>query len=110
MDHAKILAGQVASELVGLGGSADEVAAHLKASGIQGVRHTVRFLNPIVRYVQGRLHVDTVAVGLDVMEGHTLRLTMHDGQPIEVPLPQPVIDFLTAFNQAAYPDVEILQP
>src|SRR5262245_61971154 len=48
-----------------LGHSADEVAASLKSLGIKGVKHTVRFLNPIVRYVltkiSGTKDVDVVS-------------------------------------------------
>ena len=36
--------------LVDLGNTPDEVADTLRASGITGVRNTVRFLNPIVRF------------------------------------------------------------
>jgi hypothetical protein len=40
------------STLDRMGGTADEVAATLRVKGVQGVRNTVRLLNPVVRYVQ----------------------------------------------------------
>jgi hypothetical protein len=87
------------------GGTAEEVAAALKAKGIQGVRNAARFLNPIVRYAQGRVKVD--ALGLDVMKGDTLRLIFHDGRKEEAPLPPAARQFLDAFNRGKYPELEL---
>jgi hypothetical protein len=62
-----------------------EEATPLKAKGIQGVRNAARFLNPVVRYAQGRVKVD--ALGLDVTKGDTLSLIFHDGRKEEAALP-----------------------
>jgi hypothetical protein len=91
--------------LVALGTSPGEVAETLKAQGIQGARNTVRLLNPIVRHVQGLLLISNL--GMDVMKPDTLRITLLDHSTVETPLPQAVSDFLLAFNQGAYPDLEI---
>src|ERR1700678_382352 len=88
-----------------LGNSADEVATALQAKGIKGVRNAARFLNPLVRYVQGQLKVD--ALGLDVMKGDTLRLIFHQKKKEEISLPQAVMQFLEAFNQGDYPELEM---
>ncbi len=88
-----------------LGETPDEVATALKANGIRGVRNAARFLNPIVRYAQGQVMVD--ALGLDVMQGDTLRLIFHDGRKEETPLPPTVRKFLDAFNVGKYPDLEL---
>lgn len=92
----------VSGALEQLGGTREEVAASLRAIGVQGIRNTVRALNPIVRYVQNKLRID---MDLDVMTGSTLRIDGTEGP--QVPLPQPVLDFLDAFNRGAYPDLEL---
>ena len=87
-----------------LGQTAQEVAASLRNQQIQGVRNTVRFLNPVVRYVQRQV---TGARAIDVMSGDTVRIAFPDGAKEEVPLPQAVKDFLDAFNRGAFPDLEL---
>jgi hypothetical protein len=69
-----------------LGNTADEVAMTLKAKGIQGVPHTVRFLNPIVRYLQAEI-VETRA--MDVILGDRLRIGLPNDRQEEPPLPKP---------------------
>jgi hypothetical protein len=86
-----------------LGASAEEVAAMLRATGVQGVRNTVRVLNPIVRYVQNAVRRDNLDA--DVMTGKTFRV--HGVKTQEVTLPQAVMDFLDAFNRGAHPDLEL---
>jgi hypothetical protein len=88
-----------------LGKNADEVAATLRAQGVQGTPNTVRFMNPIVRYAVGRVGGSPSAVLID----DTLTLTFPDGTVEHRPLPQAVRDFLDAFNLGAYPDL-ILPP
>lgn len=87
-----------------LGKSADEVAATLTAKKIRGVRYAVRFLNPIVRYVQIQLSDDLLHI--DVMSGNTLCIIHPDGSKEESRLPSAVKDFLDAFNQGKYPELE----
>ncbi len=79
---------QMAQLLEEMGATQDDVAGCLRASGIHGVRNAVRFLNPIVRYVQERVRVD--ARSLDLMQGDRLRLTLVDGRKIEADVPEPV--------------------
>ena len=86
-----------------MGSSAEEVAATLRATGVQGARNTVRGLNPIVRYVQNTLRLDNFDA--DVMTGVTFRVRGIDG--VEVPLPKAVVDFVDGFNRGAYPDLEL---
>src|ERR1700732_3419989 len=90
----------VARMLHNLGNTADDVAAVLKAQKIQGVRNTVRMLNPIVRYVGG-LVPDTRDI--DLIEAGTLRMTLRNGIIERVTLPEAVREFLDAFNASAYP-------
>lgn len=98
--------GQMAKLLEELGVTPDEVAASLKAQGIQGVRNAVRFLNPVIRYLAGRIRVD--AYGLDVRAGDRVRLSYGDGRPKEeATVPDAVRQFLDRFNRGQYPDLEL---
>ena len=100
MDHE-----QMAKLLEELGATADEVAASLKASGVQGIRNAARTLNIIVRHVHGRLRVDAWA--LDMMERDRLRLTLGDSRKVEAAIPEGVRLFLEAFNHGHYPALEL---
>jgi len=94
--------------LTGLGDTSDAVAATLKATSIKGVRNTVRFLNPIVRYCQAHLRLDNYA--LDVIEPNTLRIVLPSDAKVRVPLPPPVSRFLHAFHRGDFPDLELPRP
>lgn len=87
-----------------LGATADEVAVSLTTLGIKGVRNSVRFLNPIVRYAQTQF---SKTHELDVMKGNKLRIVLPDGTEQEEPLPKAVLNFLAAFNRGAYPELEL---
>ncbi len=93
-----------------LGTSPTAVATTLKANGIKGVRNTVRDLNPIVRFAQARLPIDHYR--LDVLHGdgmakYLLRVTLPDGRQEQAEFPQPVREFLDAFNNGAHADLEL---
>jgi hypothetical protein len=89
-----------------LGNTADEVAATLRVKGVQGVKNTVRVLNPIVRHVQNAMRIDNLDA--DVMTGTSLRIHSNSAATKhEVPLPQAVRDFMEAFNRGTYPDLEL---
>jgi hypothetical protein len=87
-----------------LGNTADEVAAVLRAKGIKGVRNTVRFLNPIVRYAHTR---QADVYGIDLIQGDRLRITFANGKVQEVAVPEPVQRFLDNFHRGQYPDLEM---
>jgi hypothetical protein len=87
-----------------MGNTADEVAGVLREKKIQGVRNTVRMLNPIVRYVE-TLIPDTQDA--DVIEQGVLRMTFRNGAVEHVALPASVEAFLDAFNRASYPELEL---
>jgi hypothetical protein len=91
--------------LADLDKTADDVASIIRADGIHGVRNTVRFLNPIVRYAQRLLRVDDYT--LDVMQPGIIRMTLPDGATAEAHLPQGAQDFLEAFHRGQYPDLEM---
>ena len=95
---------EVAKLLRGLGNTADEVAASLRLRGIQGVRNTVRRLNPIVRYIES---VVVDAWNSNVTTGDTLSMNFRDGGKTEVALPQAVRQFLKAFNNGVYAELEL---
>src|SRR5207249_1673302 len=99
------ISAQVAKILEDLGQSADQVAQTLKAEGVQGIRNTVRTLNPIVRMVQKSLLLSSL--GMDVMKRNSFRVVLLDGAEIETALPQAIREFLDAFDQGAYPDLEM---
>jgi hypothetical protein len=86
-----------------MGTSAVEVAATLRTTGVQGVRNTVRVLNPIVRYIQNELRLDNLDA--DVMACTNFRI--HGPAGRQVPLPQTVLPFLDTFNRGSYPDLEL---
>jgi hypothetical protein len=87
-----------------LGSTADEVAAALRTRGIKGVRNTVRFLNPIVRYAHTR---QVEVYGIDLIQGDRLRIIFANGQVQEVAVPEPVQHFLDNFHRGLYPDLEM---
>lgn len=91
--------------LKGAGDSCDQVAETLHAHGVQGVRNAVRLLNPIVRLLQKSM---PPSVLMDLMNQESLRMTMPDGTKEESPVPQPVVDFLNAFNDGKYPALEMV--
>ena len=96
---------QMGKLLEEMGSTPDEIADHLRAAGVQGVRNTVRFLNPIVRYVQQHVQVD--AWSLNMIQGDRLRLTIDNRQKVEAVIPAAVRLFLDAFNRGTYPDLEM---
>jgi hypothetical protein len=87
-----------------LGQTADEVAATLRARGIQGVRNTVRFLNPVVRFAHSLL---TDARGIDLIQGTEMRMVFADGREVSAEVPPAVLQFLEAFHRGDYPDLEL---
>jgi hypothetical protein len=87
-----------------LGSTPDEVANALRARTIKGVRNTVRFLNPIVRYATTCL---TEVYGIDLIQGDRLRIVFANGSTTEVVVPDPVLRFLEAFHRGQYPDLEM---
>jgi hypothetical protein len=95
---------EVAKMLRELGTNADEVALALRVMSIQGVRNTVRLLNPIVRYCEKNV---PDVWNLNVMAGDTLSMTFRDGRKAEVALPEAVRQFLDAFNRGVYPELEL---
>jgi len=87
-----------------LGTTPDEVAAALHARGIQGVRNTVRILNPIVRYVTAQL---PEARAIDLILVDRLRIVFASGEVTEVPVPEAALRFLEMFHRGAYPELEM---
>jgi hypothetical protein len=87
-----------------LGRTPDEVADTLRARGIQGVRNTVRILNPIVRYVTSQI---PEARAIDLILVDRLRIVFASGEVTEVPVPQAVLEFLEMFHRGEYPDMEM---
>src|SRR5689334_7244929 len=101
MDQANELTGILNS----MGETADAVAATLRAASTKGVRNTVRFLNPVIRYCQVRLRHEEYA--LDLIQQDILRMLLPNGRKVEVRLPQPVKDYLDAFHRGQFPDLEL---
>src|SRR4051794_31950272 len=87
-----------------LGHTPDDVAETLRARGIKGVRNTVRFLNPIVRYAHTRV---SGVYGIDLIQGDKLRIEFANSEVLEVAVPGPVLSFLEGFHQGRYPELEM---
>ena len=90
--------------LEALGSTPDEVADALRARGIKGVRNTVRFLNPVVRYAHSCL---ADVYGIDLIQGDRLRIVFANGSVTEEAVPEAVLRFLDAFHRGQYPDLEL---
>jgi hypothetical protein len=96
--------------LLRLGSTSDQVAATLKAHNVQGVRNTVRYLNPIVRYAQLQLRLDDYSLDVshgDSMPDYFLRMTLPNGMEERAAFPDPVREFLDDFNRGAHGDLEL---
>jgi hypothetical protein len=87
-----------------LGSTPDAVAVALRARGIKGVRNTVRFLNPIVRFAHTKV---SDAYGIDLIQRDKLRIEFAKGEVAEITVPGPVLRFLDGFHQGRYPDLEM---
>lgn len=87
-----------------VGRSPDAVAETLRSAGIRGVRNTVRFLNPVVRYARRCL---TDAQSIDLIQGDRLRIVFANGTVTEVAVPEAVLRFLDDFHRGRYPDLEL---
>jgi hypothetical protein len=96
--------------LLDLGDSADTVARTLQEHGVKGVRNTVRYLNPIVRFAQSRLRLDDYRLDVahgDGMPTYILRMTLPNGAEESVRFPEAVKDFLDAFNSGKHAELEL---
>jgi hypothetical protein len=76
----------------------------LRANSIKGVRNTVRFLNPLVRYLRKQLPVDA---SVDVIRRDKARLAFWNGNVEEVPISEATRQFMDAFDAGAYPELEL---
>jgi hypothetical protein len=95
---------EIAEGLGRLGDTREQVAETLLANHVQGVRDTVRTLNPVVRFIH--IHLKNEDLDLDVIPGHIIRYKVAK-QNGEVALPKPVMQFLDAFNAGKHPELEL---
>ena len=89
-----------------LGATPDDVAATLRTNKIQGLRNAARYLNPVVRYVQVRFQDE--AVDMDLFNPVRLSIHFRSGPTQEIPIPEPVRQFLDAFNRGEFPFLELV--
>lgn len=87
-----------------LGETPDQVANSFRALGIRGIRNTVRFLNPLVRYAHT---VIQDGVAMDIILGDRLRIDYGEGRITDIPVPAPVRQFLDLFHKGKFPDLEL---
>ena len=92
------------SLLVGLGATADEINATLRADGLRARRQNTSFDNPIVRYLYR--HLD-IGGRLDIPLGSSVLTIAREGTWLSIPLPLPVCDFLDRFHGGQYPQLEL---
>jgi hypothetical protein len=97
---------EAAKLLDDLGHDADAVANTLRSHEIQGIRHAVRQLNPVCRYIKKNAVAITQAT---IKSRELLLMTFSDEPSQELQIPTAVKDFLAAFDRGAYPDL-ILPP
>jgi hypothetical protein len=111
MAQKKDPAEQVTSLLLTLGGTADEVAARLRAHGCRGFR-CGSMPCPVIRYVyrdfdDGSLTlIYEPAPEMEPRPGY-FDLRLPTGQCNKVVIPTPVATFLSRFDDGAYPDLDL---
>jgi hypothetical protein len=96
---------QIKEFLERLGETSDQVAMNLKAYGIQGVRNTVRMLNPIVRFVEKNLSVRSLSI--DLIRRDSICVTLPDGKKAEATISRAIRQFLDGFDQGRYAELEM---
>ena len=86
-----------------LGGTVGDVARHLVVSDAGGARYLPGRC-PISRYLNGRLPTGWTAT----VSAHVVRVYPWSpwARPVIIPLPDPVADFVLAFDGHAYPELE----
>lgn len=105
IDDTRMDVNQSVKLLEQLGDTPEAVARSLHVLGIQGVRNTVRFLNPIIRYLQS--HISDEGVELDLIHGTAVTAKTRDRLTKAIPVPEPVKKFLDAFHSGEYPSCEM---
>jgi hypothetical protein len=98
------LSDQLASLLLALGPTPDDVVQKLREANVHGRRHSVRFFNPIIRYVQMTLGVRELDA--DLASGTTVRYRLREVAG-EVNCSGSILAMMRAFDQGAYPDLEL---
>jgi hypothetical protein len=89
--------------LAAMGDTPDAVANAIRSRGVRGMRDSPSLFNPVVRYLNRALAVGSrLEVGVS---GTVLRLQLA-GKVREVPLPPAVQEFLRAFHEGRFPDLE----
>ncbi len=101
------IASRVEAMLERAGASRDQVADAFMTCGILGVRNAVRMLNPVVRFVQKSVEPNVL---LNLMNPRSLRMIFPDGTVAQANVPQAVYEFLEAFNEGRYPQLELPYP
>ena len=96
---------EIQSLLAGLGATADEINARLRAEGVRARRLSTSFDNPIVRYVYR--HLD-IGGRLDIPLGSMVLTIAREGTWLSVPVPDPVREFLDRFHDGQYPQLELV--
>jgi hypothetical protein len=95
---------EIQSLLAGLGATADEINAALRAEGVRARRLSTSFDNPIVRYLYR--HLD-IGGRLDIPLGSPVLTVAREGTWLSIPLPDAVCNFLQRFHDGHYPQLEL---
>jgi hypothetical protein len=95
---------EIQSLLAGLGATADEINAALRADGVRARRGSTSFDNPIVRYLYR--HLD-IGGRVDIPLGSSVLTIAREGTWLSVPVPEVVRDFLGRFHDGHYPQLEL---
>jgi hypothetical protein len=97
----------LSSILAALGKAPDEVAEVLRASGCRGYRSGY-FPSPIIRFAYRRFDAGSLELVYSApRKPERLYLYKHDGIRAELPLLDPVAQFLALFDEGAFPDLDL---
>jgi hypothetical protein len=99
-----LVTGEILPCLQRLGATAEEVAATLAVLEVRARRGATTFYNPIVRHLNRTLDL---GARLEIPLDSDILNVLRTGSWVRIPLPEPVVQFLTRFHAGEYPALEL---